>query len=262
VSDWSTRPLSPKQIDYLVDDVAHLLEMQDKLTAKLEAAGRYEWALDECRQLATLDRYRVDERRLVQRVPGSNRLSRRELGVLAQIVLLRDRLARERDVPPKYIFPDDVLAGLATLQPRTPEDLSQLRRLDAGMRRSFGDSILEAVKRGEALPEDQLPERPARPLGNARETLVALLGVALGEIARENDLPASLLVPRSSLERVAREIPADREAFERTLGATGWRLGLVGDELWRLLSGDASISVKGYTHGDPKIIFSHDKARE
>ena len=107
-----------------------------------------------------------------------------------------------------------------------------------------------------------MPERPARPLGNARETLVALLGVALGEIARENDLPPSLLVPRSSLERVAREVPADREAFERTLGATGWRLRLVGDELWRLLSGDASISVEGYTHGDPKIIFSDDKPRE
>ncbi len=262
VSDWSARPLSPKQIDYLVDDVAHLLEMQDKLTERLVSAGRYAWAMDECAQLSNPDRYRADERRMLQRVPGSNRLNRRDLAILAQIVLLRDRLARERDVPPKYIFPDDVLAGLATLHPHSELELVQLRRLDAGMRRSFGDAIVAAVRRGEATPEDRLPEKPVRPLGNARETLVGLLGVALGEIARENDLPPSLLVPRSSLERVAREIPPDRESFERALGVTGWRLDLVGEQLWGLLSGNALLRIEGYAQGDPKIAFSHDSTRE
>ena len=31
VSDWSTRPLSPKQIDYLVDDVRYLFTLADRL---------------------------------------------------------------------------------------------------------------------------------------------------------------------------------------------------------------------------------------
>ena len=262
VSDWSARPLSPKQLDYLVDDVAYLLPMQDMLREKLQSAGRAQWVEDECAQTADIAHYRVDERRMMLRVPGSNRLNRRELGVLLQIVLLRDRLARDRDVPPKYIFPDDVLAGLAQLRPKRAEDLSQLRRLDSGMRRTFSDAILQAVRDGEAMPDADLPERPARPLGNARETLVALLGVALGEIARENDLPPSLIVQRAVLERAAREMPADRAAFETALGIAGWRLALVGEPLWRLLSGEANVSVEGYAQGDPKIHFSHDTARE
>lgn len=262
VSDWSARPLSAKQIEYLVDDVAYLLPMHDLLRERLQQAGREQWVRDECAQIADVARYRSDERRLMLRVPGSNRLNRRELGVLLQIVLLRDRLARERDVPPKYVIPDDVLSGLAQLRPKRVEDLAQLRRLDAGMRRTFGDAILRAVRDGEAIPDAQLPERPARPLGNARETLVALLGVALGEIARENDLPPSLILPRAALERAARELPADRAAFEAALGVAGWRQALVGEPLWRLLSGDASVAVEGYAQGDPKIRFSHDTARQ
>ncbi|MHB8592390.1 MAG: ribonuclease D [Vulcanimicrobiaceae bacterium] len=253
VSDWSARPLTANQIDYLVGDVAHLLDMHDTLASRLRDAGRYEWALEECALLAGAERYRTDVRRLYMRISGANRMSRRELGVLYEVALLRDRLARERDLPVKYILPDDVLAGLATLRPKRPEDLAQLRRLDGGTRRALAERILEAVARGESMPEDRLPEKPARALGSARETLVALMSVVVGEIARTNEIPASLLVPRAVLERVAREIPADRERLERALGLSEWRTTLVGEALWRLLSGQTALRIEGYADGEPRI---------
>lgn len=253
VSDWSARPLTANQIDYLVGDVAHLLDMYDTLALRLRDAGRYEWALEECALLAGAERYRTDERRLYMRISGANRMSRRELGVLYEVALLRDRLARERDLPVKYILPDDVLAGLATLRPKRPEDLAQLRRLDGGTRRALAERILEAVARGEQIPEDRLPEKPARALGSARETLVALMSVVVGEIARSNEMPASLLVPRAVLERVAREIPGDRERLERALGLSEWRTTLVGEALWRLLSGQTALRIEGYADGEPRI---------
>lgn len=253
VSDWSSRPLSEKQLEYLVDDVAHLLEMQDKLTERLQQKGRYEWALEECKLLSDVDRYRSEERRMYSRIPGANRMSRRELGVLCELVKLRDRIARERDLPLKYVMPDDVVGGLATVRPRSLEDLAQLRRLDAGTRRSLGPSILEAVKRGEAIDEADLPAKFARPLGNARETLVSLMSVVVGELAHEHELPASLLAPRASLERVAREVPQAREEFEQVLGLSHWRTQLVAEPLWRLLSGESSLRIEGYATGDPRI---------
>lgn len=253
VSDWSTRPLTPKQIEYLVDDVAHLLPMADKLHASLERAGRLDWALEECAMLGDPERYRADERRTYLRIPGAMRMSRRELGALNEIVKLRERMARDRDLPPKYIIPDDVVAGLATLRPKRVEDLESLRRLDSGMRRTLGPAIVEAVARAEALPEDDLPHRPQRPLGQSRDTLAAVMGVVVGEIARQNELPPSLLVPRSALERVAREVPKEREAFEAALELSHWRLSLVAEPLWRLLSGELALKIEGYAEGDPKI---------
>jgi ribonuclease D len=253
VSDWSTRPFTPKQQEYLVDDVAHLLPMSAKLTERLERTGRLEWAREECAALGDIERYRSDERRAYLRMPGAMRMSRRELAVLNEVVKLRDEQARNRDLPPKYIIPDDVVAGLATLRPKRPEDLDQLRRLDAGARKSLGRAIVEAVARAEALPENELPERPQRPLGQSRDTLAALMGVVVGEIAREHELPQSLLVPRAALERVAREAPGDRAAFERALELSHWRIALVGDPLWRLLSGEVHVAIEGYAERDPKI---------
>ncbi len=253
VSDWSARPFSARQVEYLVDDVAHLLPMYDKLVVRLEEAGRLSWALEECAALGDIDRYRLDERRAYLRIPGAMRMNRRELGVLSELVKLRDRVARERDLPLKYIIADDVVGSLATLRPKQIEDLDQLRRLDAGTRRQLGKAIVEAVARGEAIPEADLPRRPERPLGQNRDTVAAMMGVVVGEIARLNELPPSLLVPRTALERIAREIPGGREAFDASLELTHWRMQLVADPLWRLLSGELHLAIEGYADGDPKI---------
>jgi len=258
VSDWSARPLSERQIEYLVGDVAHLLPLYDALRERLEAKGRYTWVYEECAELGDIERYRIDERRAYLRIPGATRMSRRELGILSELVKLRDAVARERDLPLRYILPDDVVAGLATLKPGQLEDLGQLRRLDAGMKRQLGPSILQAVARGQALDEDALPQRPARPSAPARDALVALLGSAVAEIARAAELPPSLLVPRAALERLAREIPSDRAEFERVLDLQPWRLALVAEPLWRLCTGGATLAIEGYAQGDPKVRLSDE----
>jgi len=253
VSDWSTRPFSPGQLEYLIDDVAHLLEMHDTLRVRLETNGRYEWVLEENQSLSDPAKYRVDSRRLYMRISGANRMSRRELGVLSQLAIMREKMARHRDLPLKYIMADDVLAGLASMRPKHPEDLAQLRRLDAGTRKSLGNAILDAVAAGEAIPEADLPERPSRPLGNQREGLVSIMSVLAAAIAQQNDLPSSLLVPRAALERIAREVPPDRAGLEAALDLNPWRSALIVDPLWRLLSAQAALKIEGYGNGDPRI---------
>jgi ribonuclease D len=79
------------------------------------------------------------------------------------------------------------------------------------------------------------------------------MGVVVGEIAREHELPQSLLVPRAALDRVAREIPNNVAEFERALELSHWRLTLVGEPLWRLLSGEVHVAIEGYAARDPKI---------
>jgi ribonuclease D len=253
VSDWSARPFSERQIEYLVDDVVHLLPVYDALLPRLERKGRYEWVFEECAELGDIERYRMDERRAYLRIPGAMRMSRRELGILNELVKLRDAVARDRDLPVRYVLPEDVVAGLATTKPAKTEDFAQLRRFDGGMKRQLGAAILEAVARGQALSEDELPQRPVRNAAPARDAIVSLLGAAIAEIAREAELPSSLLVPRAALERLAREIPPDRESFERVLALQPWRLSLVAEPLWRMLRGEAGLKIEGYDTGDPKV---------
>lgn len=253
VSDWSSRPLSAQQIDYLVDDVRHLFTLQDRLTARLEETGRYAWFEAEARGLVDMAKYRPDPERLYLRVPGAMRMNRRELGILREIALLRDQLARERDVPLKYIIPDDVMAPLVSLRATEREELAQLRRLDAGARKAFGDRIIAAIARGVELDEADLPRKPARPPGPERDAIVACLAVLANAIATENELPAGLLVTRSALERVARELPGTVTELAATLDASDWRASLVAVPLFELLSGKTALSIAGAARGTPRV---------
>ena len=253
VSDWSTRPLTAAQIDYLVDDVRHLFAVADELRVRLERTGRLSWFEEDAKPLVDPETYRTDPERLYLRIPGAMRMNRRELGVLRELAQLRDALARERDIPLKFVIPDDVMAGIVALRPAVREDLAQLRRLDGGTRKAYGDRIVDAVARGFALPEDQLPRKPARPSGAERDAIVACLSVLVNAIAGENDLPAALLAPRAALERVARELPATPEALAAALDATPWRAALVAEPLHALLSGEIALTVGGARRGNPRV---------
>ena len=253
VSDWSTRPLSPPQIEYLVDDVRHLFAVQDRLTERLEAAHRFPWFEADARALVDLGRYRPDPERLYLRVPGAMRMNRRELGILRELALLRDTLARERDVPLKYIIPDDVMAPIVALRPVQRDDLAQLRRLDAGARKAFGDRIVAAVAAGVALADEDLPRKPTRPAGGDREAIVSALAVLAGAIASDNDLPTGLLVGRGALERIARELPPSVEALARVLDASDWRASLVAEPLFALLHGEVALTIDGAQNGSPRV---------
>jgi ribonuclease D len=255
VSDWSTRPFSPKQLDYLVDDVRFLFTLQDALEEKLRARGRESWAAEEMPALVRLDAYRFDPSRLYLRVSGNARLNRRELGILNELAKLRERYARERNIPLKYVLPDDVMIGLVSLRPKSVDELGQLRRLDAGARRNLGEPIIEAVRRGEALPEDELPPRAPKPLGAQREALVTTMAVLVSALAAENNLPTTLLLPRAALERIAREAPQSPEALGDLVELTAWRRQLAVEPLWQLLSGERVLRVERYLEGDPRTVF-------
>ena len=255
VSDWSTRPFTPKQLDYLVDDVKYLFDLEDRLREKLRKRGREEWADEEMPALVELRTYRNDPKRLYLRVSGNARMNRRELGILNELAHVRDRYARERNIPLKYVLPDDVMVGLVQLRPKSTDELSQLRRIDAGTRRNLGDRIIEAVKKGEGLPEDALPPRAPKPLGPQRDALVATMAVLIGALAAENDLPTTMLLPRAALERIAREAPQTPEALGDVVNLTSWRRQLAVEPLWRLLTGESVLRVRGYTNSDPRTTF-------
>ncbi|MFN2459160.1 MAG: ribonuclease D [Candidatus Velthaea sp.] len=258
VSDWSTRPLTPKQIEYLVDDVRYLFTLADALEAKLRERGRDEWAREEMRTLVELKNYRPDPNRLYFRISGNARMNRRELGILNELALLRDRLARERNIPLKFVIPDDVMAGLVSLRPKSVDELAQLRRLDGGIRKHYGKPIVEAIARGEAIPEDRLPQRAPRPLGAQREALVTTMAVLVNAVAAENDLPTTLLLPRIALERVARELPGSVDELEGLLALAPWRRHLIVEPLWELLNGERAVRVEGYAAGQPRTTFARD----
>src|SRR5690606_32914407 len=66
---------------------------------------------------------------------------------------------QRRDVPRQRVVKDDALAQIAIQQPASAEELERIRLVPHGFSRSEdGKAIVEAVKRGLAVPKEQLPQ--------------------------------------------------------------------------------------------------------
>jgi ribonuclease D len=83
--------------------------------------------------------------------------------------------------------------------------------------------------------------------------VVSCLAVLANAIATDNDLPPGLVVTRSALERVARELPASAEELARTLDAGDWRAALVAEPLFALISGAVALTISGAERSSPRV---------
>jgi ribonuclease D len=231
-ADWSQRPLPPAMLDYAASDTRWLEDLAGLLESRLTRLGRSAWAAEEFRRLeAVRPRAKSSPEEAYARVKGAVRLDRRGLGVLRELVLLRDAIAAERDLPRFRILRDDLLLAIATRAPREALDLSRLPGLPRPWQKGGRNGELrEAIDRALSLPEERLPPvmqrgRPDR--DPALDARVRRLKRERDRVAERLDLDPSVLAPRATLEEVARCLasgtdPAEVEELRR------WQLELLG----------------------------------
>ncbi|HEX7628921.1 MAG TPA: HRDC domain-containing protein, partial [Candidatus Methylomirabilis sp.] len=104
----------------------------------------------------------------------------------------------------------------------------------------YGDGLLDAVSRGLAVPEADLPviRRPKKPrLDRSAERRIELLLSWRAEAAPRLGLDPGLLLPRRLIEILAQVAPPDLAALAAVEGIRGWRCTHLGRELLAVLAG-------------------------
>jgi ribonuclease D len=99
-----------------------------------------------------------------------------------------------------------------------------------------GREILQAIKRGLEVPDDQLPRFPrgVRPERDPElEARTERVKAVRNRRAEALDLDPGFLMGRALLEEVARHMPASREALLAVPGVRRWQVEALGDELLR-----------------------------
>lgn len=161
-SNWLKRPLTEAQKIYAANDVLYLLELADRLTAKLAALGRLHWAAEENAALEEV-RYTRDERPYL-RMASKYRIMPPEMPLFRDLYLLRDKVAQELDRPPYMVFSNDRLAELTRDTPRSAADWKAARGLHPELKRPPYFEQLQAFSPGNfvAVPEPPLPPEARR----------------------------------------------------------------------------------------------------
>jgi ribonuclease D len=237
---WDRRPLTPQQLRYARDDVAHLIQLADAIKERLEQSGRLEWVLEECRPLEQASDQR-DPVEVWRRLPRVNQLGGPARAVAREVAAWRERVAQQEDKPPSAVVADQAVVAIARGAPHSVDKLRDVRGLYPKAIKRWGEDIVAAVRRGESA------EPPAKEAGGGFSIatdapVIALCEALVRARALEAGLAYELIASRADLTRVVVAARQGRPEPEvRTL--QGWRRELVGEELDRLLHGELSLAL-------------------
>ncbi len=243
ITDWSKRPLSSRQIAYALEDVTHLRTVYESLVSILASKERYGWIEDRMAALNDPESYRNDVNDAWKRIKKKPHKPR-DLAILRELAAWRERLAQARNVPRKRIIQDEALVAIALQRPQTDEALERVRLVPRGMANgSWGRQILNAVKRGMAPSNEELPQ-PEADSGSPDRVpapLADLIRTLINARCEELGIAPRLIANSGEIQQFA------ADAAVASPLASGWRYELLGRDIERLREGKLALSVEDGT---------------
>ncbi len=240
-TDWMRRPLSDAQVEYALSDVTYLCTVYEKLSHDLEAKGRAHWIEEEMADLLNPAEYENvpdDAWRRIRTRGGSQKFLR----AVKAIAKWREEKAKLENVPRQRILRDEILLEIAAVDPKSIDDLKNMRRL-ANMNVSgrLGEVLIgllaEARESTETL--DLKKEPPIHP----SPALVELLKVVL-KAQCETHLVTQKLVARSDdIDKIS-ALDEDVLLHSEMKCMHGWRYDVFGKAALELKNGRLLIGAK------------------
>lgn len=246
-ADWSRRPIPEDWLAYAALDVERLIDLREWLIEQLTLAEKLEWASQEFAHLAAhAGDPAVSRREPWRRTSGLHAIHAPvALGVVRELWLARETLAKDLDYSPSRLLPDRAITDLATAM--VADGKSRLARSDLRRVRAFGNRLtsrheaswVAALDRAAALDKAELPARaqsldgPPQPRSWERRWPSSYeryfrVRPALAEVAEELNVPPENLLAPDNLRRLLWDSPDATEpsvieAQLQELGARQWQ---------------------------------------
>jgi len=238
-TDWSRRPLSPRQLEYALADVTHLCVIYEALEAQLKRTVRESWVAEEMAALQDPALYNLDPADAWKRLKARTS-NKRFFAMLAAIAAWREREAQTRDIPRNRVIKDEALLEIAAHPPDSADSLERIRAVPKGFAASkLGRGLLDAIEAGRhaAPPAGIEPDRPRRKR-EPSPAVVDLLKTLLRLRAEASHVAPRLIANSDDIERIA--------AYEDDGVAAlhGWRADVFGDDARALRDGKLAIALE------------------
>ncbi len=249
-TDWRKRPLSSAQLEYAALDVLHLPALYDALRDHLRASGRERWLEDEVeRRQRNLIAAQLREG--WPRIGGVQSMHGRQLGIIRELWLWRERRAELRNMPARRVLRDDLIVELARRGSSDPKKISHVRGLHFPGFQKYIPEIAAAVDRGLTGPIPETPwigtmKRPRPPA-----LLQQFLTAAMSYLCRSHSIAPAIVGTSDDVGRLA-SYWLDPSTQPETMGdgedaltlLEGWRGELVGKPLYDIFLGKKAMRVQ------------------
>lgn len=241
LTDWSKRPLDNKQLEYALRDVTFLLPCYQYLRDYMREHGRTHWIDEEMAALRDENLYRIDPDMAWLKIRHSVH-SAHFLRVLKDLAAWRERRAIKHNTPRQSVVKDDMLVNIASVAPRTVEELQKARYIHKDIvNGKLGQEIIEAVREAMQKPLDP----NLRKIDRAKQVNIPGAASALAEV-----LMLLLKIKSEQLQVVPHLIANEKNLRDIACGnddktnpaLLGWRYDVFGKEALAFRKGLATIS--------------------
>ncbi|MDR1053963.1 MAG: HRDC domain-containing protein [Planctomycetaceae bacterium] len=252
---WQKRPLTPRQLEYAIGDVAYLEQIADILKKQLINAQRLNWYESEVTELQS---------RLVndftsarwRHISKASSLNSRELAVLREVWFWRDQIACKLNLPPARFLRDDLLIEIARRKTSDPKRIAAVRGFQRSDLAKCIPEISDAIEYALKLPLEKLPPISNKLSYPQYSVITQFLYAAIGSLCRKERIALQLVAgPNDIREFIAAELGTIAPNIRPRLNS-GWRAEFVGNMLRELLSGKTTIGINPHNTEDPLIFTS------
>lgn len=239
VTDWESRPINKKLIEYALNDVIFLKELTDQLVAKLESLGRLDWVKEEMKKMELKDAYVRNVYAEVIKNSKVRSLRKKEQAFFLRITKWRHEQAKLKNYSKEMILSSTNLNHIVRAIHSGKEALKRNRRLKEGFVNKWADTFIEMYEKPMTDEEREiLNSIPKIVKDNSQEDLVLeMLNLLIRYKCIEEQMAPTVVMPRSYIKQIksSGEIPEDI--------INGWRGEYLGESLLNWIKNKDGIDV-------------------
>ena len=245
-TDWLRRPLSETQERYAAADVEYLFPLREHLVTQLEEMKRMPLLREECALLEPIDNYHSDPAESYRRIKGRRGVKGTRLSALRALGAWREKQAQKRNLPRRWVLPDDTLIALARNLPESLGELASIRGLSGRVQAQHGADILATIAKGRTQPPPASAEKAAELSARGRAAM-ELVSALVRSLCHAQRIAPAVVSTTAVIEDLVAQWEADSLEKSDNPLLKGWRSELFGSELIDFLNGTIQVSLDSET---------------
>lgn len=198
-ADWTIRPIKTDMLKYAVGDSKYLIELKIILEKKLLEKNRLEWAKEEFLKLEN-NNFTIQEQNIFG-IKGSKELDDIQRGILNELFLFRERLAKKADRPVHFIINNERMIEIVKNPPKNNFELQNLKGIHPIVKRN-SSSFFETIENRKIQPIE-IPLTEKKRMNKKQKDLVLLLSEKRDIISNELNLEKQMILTKDEIIDIA-----------------------------------------------------------